>query len=214
MIDREAERPARQAHAPFPQEPLRLGEQCGEHRVIVDRVDEAKKAARVTELCLMRRIDRRDDTADRFAVSERDKWLDDVLAHERRPPPIEESCGTLRGTGSTQRGLTDCARRPARDEGRDPSPVVDRNDLQLAHPAVRRAQRRQRARSTAANSCAIDLNRRRDVLGSRARCSGKTRAAQAVRNRRSDDRLDVDVPFEKPLAQRDGADRVAGHDAE
>ena len=57
--------------------------------MIVDRVDEAKKAARVTELCLMRCIDRRHDTADRFSVSERHKWLDDVLAQEWRPPPIE-----------------------------------------------------------------------------------------------------------------------------
>ena len=82
---------------------------------------------------------------------------------------------------------------------------MDRNNLQLAHPALDPARHR------AAQRCKFlrnRLHRGSDVLGIVLAAQEKPEPRKAVRNRRSDDRLDVDVPFSELLAERGGPDQL------
>ncbi len=155
VVDRQAERPAHDPHAPAAKEAFRGVEQRVEHGRVVDRLDEAEIAAGVVEFLQMRGFDRRDDPADRLAVAEGDERLHHVLAPERRAPRAEGHPDfVVQRLDPARVGRLGASTR--RDEGGNPGPIVDGSDAHHAHDALaRRTSAAGVAALTAANSSAI-----------------------------------------------------------
>jgi len=154
VVDRQAERPPDKPHVPAAKERFGCGEQRLEHGGIVDRVDEAEKAARVFELLQMRGFNRGDDPADRLPVQERDEGLHNILAPEGRAPRIEDHTDFVMERFDPVRVCR--LRAPSCcDEGRHSRAIVDRNDPQCAHDAsARRTSAAGEAALTVASSSA------------------------------------------------------------